>query len=64
MIDESLNIFNVADLKLRAGNKKILPAVGLKYGTDSDEYEKVGGKRESERARRTVKPKPTSPSTK
>lgn len=57
--DEKLNIINANDKKLRAFNKKILPAVGLKYGTDSSEYEKVGGIRESERKKpvRKVKDK-------
>jgi hypothetical protein len=36
----------------------VLPAVGLKYGKDSSEYEMAGGTRESERKKRVVKPKP------
>ncbi len=47
--DAKLNEVNSKDKELRAFNKKILPAVGLKYGTDSSEYEMVGGVRESER---------------
>lgn len=58
--DGLLNVFNAANKNLGKSNKKILPAVGLKYGTDSDEYEKAGGVRESERKKRTTKPKPTS----
>lgn len=56
--DAKLNQLQAQDRLMRAFNKKVLPAVGLKYGTDSDEYEKVGGVRESERRKRTPKPKP------
>ncbi|MDQ3802103.1 MAG: hypothetical protein M3384_21975 [Acidobacteriota bacterium] len=54
LADEKLNVFNAKERVLRGFNKKVLPAVGLKYGTDSAEYEMVGGTRDSERA----KPKP------
>lgn len=54
LADAKLNVVNANDKLIRAANKKILPAVGLKYGTDSDEYEKAGGVRESER-KKTVK---------
>jgi hypothetical protein len=57
MSDEKLNVFIAKDKLTRAFNKKIKPAVGLKYGTDSDEYEKVGGVRESERKKPVRKPK-------
>lgn len=56
-LDAKLNEVNAADKDLRAFNKKVLPAVGVEYGTDSDEYEKVGGVRESERKKRVTKPK-------
>jgi hypothetical protein len=49
--DGLLNTFNEKERALRAFNKKILPAGGLKYGTDSLEYEKLGGVRDSERKR-------------
>lgn len=55
--DALLNLFNSEEKALKAFNKKILPAVGLKYGTDSSEYEKVGGVRESERKKPVRKPK-------
>lgn len=57
-VDEKLNIFQNKDRAVRAFNKKVLPAVGLKYGTDSDEYEMAGGIRESERKKPVRKPKP------
>ena len=58
--DEKLNVFNEKEAVVRQSRKKILPAVGLKYGTDSSEYEQVGGVRDSERAKRGSKTKPSS----
>lgn len=55
--DAKLNVVKATDKLIRAANKKILPAVGLKYGTDSDEYEKAGGVRESERKKPKSKDK-------
>lgn len=57
LADEKRNVFIVKERNLKVFNKKVLPAVGLKYGTDSAEYEMVGGTRDSERA----KPKPKQP---
>jgi hypothetical protein len=57
--DGLLNTFNEKERTLRAFSKKILPAGGLKYGTDSVEYEKLGGVRDSERkkpVRKTTTP--------
>lgn len=59
LADEKLNIFKGKERLVRAFNKKVLPAVGLKYGTDSAEYEMVGGTRDSERAKPKPKPAPT-----
>ena len=58
LADEKLNAFNGKERDLRAFNKKVLPAVGLKYGTDSAEYEMVGGTRDSEHAKPKPKPAP------
>lgn len=58
LADEKLNVFTAKERVLRAFNKKVLPAVGLKYGTDSAEYEMVGGTRDSERAKPKPKPEP------
>lgn len=55
--DEKLNVFNQAESDLRGFNSKVLPAIGLKYGKDSGEYESVGGTRDSERKRPVRKPK-------
>jgi hypothetical protein len=58
--DEKLTIFTAKERNLtQKFNKKVLPAVGLKYGTDSAEYEMVGGTRDSERAKPKPKPTPT-----
>ncbi len=57
VIDEKLNVFQVKDRAVRAYNRKVLPATGLKYGRDSDEYEQVGGVRDSERKKPVRKPK-------
>lgn len=57
--DDADNVFAGINKEIRAFNKKVLPATGLKYGTDSSEYELVGGVRESERKRPTKKPKPS-----
>jgi len=56
--DEKLNIFIAKEKAVKAINKKILPAGGLKFGTDSNEYEKLGGVRDSERAKPTRTPAP------
>jgi hypothetical protein len=58
-VDEKYNAFTAKDKLVRGFNKKVLPAAGLKYGTDSSEYEQLGGKRDSERKKPVRKPKPT-----
>src|SRR5688500_12929292 len=49
--DEKLNVFNAREKELRDMHERVLTAVAAKYGKDSDEYEKAGGKRKSERKR-------------
>lgn len=56
--DEKLNIFNAREKELKDMHERMLIAVAAKYGKDSDEYEKAGGKRKSERKRPTRKPAP------
>ena len=51
------NDFREKELALRAFNRKVLPSGGLQFGTDSSEYEKLGGVRDSDRKRRSSKPK-------
>ena len=55
--DDKLNDFEATDKAVQAFNKKVLPAIGLKYGTDSSEYEQAGGVRDSERKKPKSKPK-------
>lgn len=59
--DDKDNIFGAANKDIRGFNRKVLPAAGLKYGTDSSEYEQLGGVRDSDRKKRTPKPKPAKP---
>ncbi len=55
--DDKDNIYAAKNKNIRAFKKKVLPAGGLKYGTDSSEYEMLGGVRESERKKPVRKPK-------
>ena len=51
------NDFREKERALRSFNRRVLPSGGLQFGTDSSEYEKLGGVRDSERKRRSFKPK-------
>lgn len=55
--DGLLTAFETKEKELQKFNAKVLPAVGLKYGKDSAEYEKAGGVRDSERKKPVRKPK-------
>jgi len=59
--DEKDTLFGDKNKQMRAFNRKVLPATGLKYGRDSAEYEQVGGVRDSERKKPVRKPKPPTP---
>ena len=59
-LDGLQNDLDAAEDGLNDKNKRMLSAVGAHYGTDSDEYEKAGGTRTSERKRPTRKKPPTS----
>ncbi|HEY0432337.1 MAG TPA: hypothetical protein VGC95_00610 [Chitinophagaceae bacterium] len=50
-VDEKANLLASAEKTLRDYHERVLSGVGAKYGKDSNEYEKVGGKRKSERKR-------------
>lgn len=56
--DGLLTAFELKEKELQKFNAKVLPAVGLKYGKDSAEYEKAGGVRDSERKKPNRKPTP------
>jgi uncharacterized protein YciW len=46
--DAAGNEFRAAEKQLRAQSARMLAAVGVKYGKDSNEYEMAGGTRASE----------------
>ncbi|MFT3867671.1 MAG: hypothetical protein QM715_04135 [Nibricoccus sp.] len=54
--DEARNLMKVAERKAGAFSKRMLAAVAAQYGLDSNEYEKAGGTRESERKRPSLRP--------
>lgn len=55
-LDELQNSLEAAETSLRDKNKRILSAVEAAYGSDSSEYEQVGGTRQSDRKRPTGRP--------
>lgn len=57
LADEKLNVFLAKERELRDWNERMLSGVKTKYGADSNEYEKAGGTKKSERARPVRKPK-------
>jgi len=56
--DAQLNVFNQKEKILKDANERMLEAVSVKFGKDSDEYEKAGGVRKSERKKPVKKIKP------
>jgi uncharacterized protein YukE len=56
MADEQLNQVQASELTLRDLSERMLTGVASKYGKNSDEYEKAGGKKKSERKRIHRKP--------
>lgn len=55
--DATLNDFQKKETSLREMNLRIVDAVASVYGHDSNEYEKVGRTRKSDRKRPVRKPK-------
>jgi hypothetical protein len=55
MVDENQNKFLSKEKELKEIHERMLLAVASKYGKDSNEYEKAGGVRKSERKRSTKK---------
>lgn len=49
--DSKLNIVNETEKKLRDLSERMLTGVASKFGKESDEYEKAGGTRKSEKRR-------------
>ncbi len=60
-LDEKQNQVDAAENALRDLSERMLAGVGSKFGKDSDEYEKGGGVRKSERKRPARKPATTKP---
>lgn len=56
-IDEKLNQFTALEKELQDINEQVLLSVAARYGKNSNEYEKAGGVRKSERKRPTSKSK-------
>jgi hypothetical protein len=57
-IDALNNDVTAGEKQLAALSERMLEGVGVKFGKDSNEYEKAGGVRKSERKKPTRKAKP------
>ncbi|PYS76635.1 MAG: hypothetical protein DMF66_13650 [Acidobacteria bacterium] len=55
MVDEKANLLADSEKTLRDYHERVLAGVGAKFGKNSNEYEKVGGVRKSERKRPTAR---------
>ena len=51
LLDRLQNELDESEMALKDKNKRMLSAVGATYGPNSNEYEAVGGTRESDRKR-------------
>jgi hypothetical protein len=54
-LDEQQNLVDTKEDNLNDWNKRVLAAVGARYGNDSSEYEMVGGTRLSDRKKPKTK---------
>lgn len=61
MADEKLNLYTQKEKSLMALHERMLLGVAVKYGKDSNEYEKAGGTKKSDR-KRSTKPTEKKPS--
>jgi hypothetical protein len=59
VLDEQLAIIQDLEQALGEYSDRVLSGVAAKFGRDSDEYLKVGGKKKSDRKRPTRKTPPT-----
>jgi hypothetical protein len=50
-VDEKANVLAASEKKLQDFSERVLAGVAARYGKNSNEYEKVGGVRKSERKR-------------
>jgi len=55
LLDQMQNVLEADEAKLNDKSKRLLAATGAQYGSDSSEYETVGGTRLSDRKRPTSK---------
>jgi hypothetical protein len=55
LLDRQQNELDEQEARVKDLNKRILAATGAQYGPNSNEYEAVGGTRESDRKRPTKK---------
>ncbi|MBI5480184.1 MAG: hypothetical protein HY906_15060 [Deltaproteobacteria bacterium] len=56
-VDALLNAFQASERTLRDLHERMLTGIATKFGKNSDEYEKAGGVRKSERKRPVRKPR-------
>ncbi|MCU0237827.1 MAG: hypothetical protein MUC29_00140 [Pyrinomonadaceae bacterium] len=49
LVDEKLNLYTQNEKELKDFHERMLLAVGAKYGKNSNEYEKAGGTKKSDR---------------
>ena len=49
LVDEKQNLYKSIEKELKALHERVLISVAAKYGKDSNEYEKAGGVKKSER---------------
>ena len=55
LVDEKQNLYKSVEKELRDLHERVLISVAAKYGKDSNEYEKAGGVKKSERKKTTKK---------
>ena len=62
-VDEKANLLAASEQKLRDLYERVLAGTAAKYGKNSNEYEKVGGVRKSDRKRPVARKPSSTPST-
>jgi uncharacterized protein YukE len=63
VVDEKANLLDDSEKALQDFSERVLAGVAAKYGKNSNEYEKVGGVRKSERKRPATRKPTPKPST-
>lgn len=63
LADEKANLLSDSEKKLQDFSERILAGVAAKYGKNSNEYEKVGGIRKTDRRRRSARKAAPTPTT-